>query len=62
MGYDNARGVAPLGSRYSRRQTAFDHWHRDERDQGRPYRFVDAERLIGDFFDDISRIIREWEP
>jgi len=59
MGYVNAHGVPHLGGRYTRRQTAFDHWHRDETDQGRPYRFVDAERLIADFFDEIARILKE---
>jgi hypothetical protein len=43
-------------------QTAFDHWHPDETDQGRLYRFVDAERLIADFFDEIARIIGQGEP
>jgi hypothetical protein len=28
-------------------------------DEGRPYRFKDAEKLIADFFDEIERILRE---
>lgn len=61
LGYDNAHGVPHPGGRFVERQTAFDHWHRDETDEGRPYRFVSAERLIADFFDGIARILKERE-
>lgn len=37
----------------------FDHWHRNETDEGQPYRFVSAEKLIADFFDEIARILKE---
>ena len=59
MGYDNAHGVARRGGGFVRRQAAFDHWHRDETDEGRPYRFVSAEKLIADFFDEIARVLKE---
>jgi Family of unknown function (DUF6516) len=59
MGYDNARGVAHRGGRFVRRQVALDHWHRDETDEGRPYRFMSAEKLIADFFDKIARMLKE---
>lgn len=59
MGYDNAHGVPHRGGRFVRAPTTFDHWHRDETDEGRPYRFVDAEQLIADFFDEIERILKE---
>ncbi len=59
MGYDNAHGVAHRGARLVERPAAFDHWHRDETDEGRPYRFETAEKLIGDFFDEIERILKE---
>src|SRR5215471_7331698 len=39
MGYDNAHGAPQRGGRFVRAQAAFDHWHRDETDEGRPYRF-----------------------
>ena|SRR5579864_8865145 len=58
-GFDNAHGVPHRGARFVRGQTAFDHWHRDETDKGRPYRFKDAEKLIGDFFNEIGRILKE---
>lgn len=59
MGYDNAHRVAHRGGRFVSRQTAFDHWHRDESDEGRLYRFDTAEKLIADFFDEIERILKE---
>lgn len=45
--------------RYKKRSVAHDHWHRDETDKGRPYKFTTAERLVSDFFDDIERILKE---
>ncbi|MBV8410639.1 MAG: hypothetical protein JOY64_23635 [Alphaproteobacteria bacterium] len=59
MGYDNAHSVPHRGGRFVRGQMAFDHWHRDETDEGRAYRFKDAGKLIGDFFDEIERILEE---
>ncbi len=59
MGYDNAHRVSHRGGRFVEPQTAFDHWHRDEMDKGRPYLFVNAETLIADFFDEIGRILRK---
>ena len=59
IGYDNAHRVPHRGGRYVRRQPAFDHSHRDETDEGQPYRFVSAEKLIADFFDEIARILKE---
>ena len=61
MGYDNAHAVAPKGSRFAKRQASFDHWHRDKTDEGRPYAFVNAAKLIADFFDDVARIVKEQD-
>jgi hypothetical protein len=35
------------------------HWHRTERDPGRPYRLRGAETLIDDFFDEVERVLGE---
>ena len=59
MGYDNAHQVPHRGGRFVEGQAAFDHWHRDATDEGRPYRFVSAEKLITDFFDEVERILKE---
>ena len=59
LGYDNAHGVPHRGGRFVRGPSAFDHWHRGENDEGRPYAFVDAAKLIADFFDEIARVVKE---
>jgi hypothetical protein len=59
LGFDNAHDVPTQGSRFKRRRKAADHWHHTEKDPGRPYEFKDAETLIGDFFDEVERILRE---
>jgi hypothetical protein len=58
VGFDNAHGVAAKGSRFKTAPQASDHWHRTENDPGRPYEFKGAETLIGDFFDEVERVLR----
>ena len=59
VGFDNAHNVPASGSRFKRRREAQDHWHRTDKDPGRPYVFKDAETLIDDFFDAVERVLRE---
>ncbi len=59
VGFDNAHGVPPRGSRLKRRTAAVDHWHRTATDPGRRYAFRDAETLIDDFFDEVERVLIE---
>ena len=59
VGFDNAHGVAPAGSRFRRRSEASDHWHRTESDPGRPYEFKDADTLLQDFFREVHRALTE---
>lgn len=59
MGFDNAHGVAPAGSRFAKRPAEADHWHRTEDDPGRPYPFTDAATLVSDFFAEVERILTE---
>lgn len=54
VGFDNAHNVPATGSRFKRRGRAGDHWHRTEKDLGRPYAFKDAETLIEDFFNEVE--------
>jgi hypothetical protein len=58
IGFDNAHRAGGA-SRSRGRQAASDHWHRTEKDPGRPYRFQGAERLLDDFFDEVERVLRE---
>jgi hypothetical protein len=59
VGFDNAHPVGSVGGRYKKKPVAADHWHRTENDPGRPYRFVNAERLVDDFFDEVERVLTQ---
>jgi hypothetical protein len=59
MGFDNAHGVPPLGSRYRQADVEHDHWHRTADDSGRPYVFTTADQLIADFFAEVTRVLAE---
>jgi hypothetical protein len=59
IGFDNAHGVDPLGSRFKKRVIALDHWHRTEADPGRPYAFTTADQLLADFFAEVRRVCAE---
>lgn len=58
VGFDNAHPVMAVGSRFKRRPRQADHWHRSEDDEGRPYKFKDAETLIDDFFEEVERVLK----
>jgi hypothetical protein len=57
LGFDNAHVVDPVGSRFKDRPLAADHWHRTETDEGRPYQFVSADKLVEDFFAEVRRVL-----
>jgi hypothetical protein len=59
VGFDNAHGVPPLGSHYRKGGKAYDHWHRTKDDQGRPYVFTTADRLLVDFEREVNRVLAE---
>ncbi len=53
--FDNAHAVARPGGRFVRKSGAYDHWHRDEHDPGRPYAFTSAAQLLEDFWREVKR-------
>ena len=57
LGFDNAHGVRHPGSAFIAREAAADHWHRNEDDPGRPYRFRNAAALVEDFLDEVGRVL-----
>ncbi len=59
IGFDNAHRAPATGSRFKKRPSASDHWHRSENDLGRPYDFKDADTLIQDFFREVKRVLNE---
>lgn len=46
--FDNAHAPDRIGGRYVKAAIAYDHWHRDEHDVGRPYKFTTALQLLND--------------
>jgi len=59
LGFDNAHSVPPLGGRYKVKPAAHDHWHRTEKDEGRPYEFRSAFELVQDFLNEVERVPQE---
>lgn len=57
--FDNAHAVEKPGTGYGRKPTAYDHWHRTERDKGRPYNFTTAAQLLEDFWREVKRTLDE---
>lgn len=59
MGFDNAHVVRSWGSRFKKKPVEADHWHRTEKDPGRPYVFKDADTLLEDFFREVYRLLEK---
>lgn len=57
--FDNAHGVAPVRQGYGRKRATYDHWHRTEKDSGRPYDFTTAAALLDDFWQEVRRALDE---
>ena len=57
--FDNSHAVERPGGRYVRRSRAYDHWHRSERDSGRPYAFTTGVQLLEDFWREVKRVLDE---
>lgn len=59
LGFDNAHGVRRRGGRYAGKAVAYDHWHRTSDDEGRPYTFQSALKLVEDFLAEVDRVLAE---
>ena len=57
--FDNAHAVEKPGMGYGRKSTAYDHWHRTEKDKGRSYNFTTAVQLLEDFWREVKRTLDE---
>ena len=55
---DNAHAVDEGDRGYRRKRAAYDHWHRTEKDTGRPYSFTTAAQLLDDFWKEVRRTSR----
>jgi len=57
MGFDNAHAVQRPGGRFVEQPRVYDHIHRGKDDQGRPYAFENAGKLIEDFWAEVDRML-----
>jgi hypothetical protein len=57
--FDNSHEVERPGGRYVRKSRTYDHWHRSEHDQGRPYAFTTGLKLLEDFWQEVKRVLNE---
>src|SRR5436189_6176731 len=55
MGFDNAHSVK------NSEDKTYDHWHRDESDTGRPYHYLNAEKLLTDFWKEVDKVMKKLE-
>ena len=55
--FDNAHPIAQRGP--GRRRVVYDHWHRTSDDEGRPYVFTTALKLLDDFWREVKRTLDE---
>lgn len=56
-GFDNAHAVERPGGRFVEQPRVYDHVHRGKDDEGRPYAFESAGKLIEDFWAEVDRIL-----
>lgn len=61
MGFDNAHAVEYGGKKYVSPKRTYDHWHRNENDDGQPYHYQNAGKLIEDFWKEVENILKKYE-
>jgi hypothetical protein len=61
IGFDNAHGVRPSGSRFKHagQKYPYDHRHRHALDEGVLYEFDSAYQLVSDFYAEVDRVLKE---
>ena len=57
MGIDNAHAVEHAGGKFVEQPRVYDHLHRGPEDEGSPYKFVSAGKLIVDFWAEVERLL-----
>lgn len=57
MGFDNAHAVKTRKKSKHQCRKTYDHRHRDSKDEGVPYEFVDAYQLLKDFWSEVDKTL-----
>ena len=55
IGFDNAHEIEYGAKRMVAPKRTFDHWHFNARDEGRPYHYVNAGKLLEDFWFEVEK-------
>lgn len=55
IGFDNAHEIEYGAKRMVAPKRTFDHWHFNEHDEGRPYHYVNAGKLMEDFWSEVEK-------
>lgn len=61
IGFDNAHAVEHGGKTNVSPKRTYDHWHRDALDNGRPYDYQSAGKLIEDFWKEVEKVTKKLE-
>ena len=61
MGFDNAHAIEYGKKANVKPKRAYDHWHRDESDNGRPYHYVNAGKLVEDFWMAVEKMLKKLD-
>jgi hypothetical protein len=55
IGFDNAHEIEYGAKRMVAPKRTFDHWHFNEQDEGRPYHYLNAGKLLEDFWVEVEK-------
>lgn len=57
LGFDNAHAIEQGKKINIVSKQVYDHWHRDNTDEGRPYEYKNAGKLLEDFWNEINKVV-----
>lgn len=57
LGFDNSHEIEYGGKRGVAPNRTYDHWHFDAKDEGRPYEYTNAGKLLEDFWMEVDKRI-----
>jgi hypothetical protein len=61
MGFDNAHAIVYGKKTHVKPKRIYDHWHRDEKDNGQPYEYKNAGKLLDDFWKEVEKFLKKLE-
>lgn len=61
MGFDNAHIIEYDGKTNVKPKQIYDHCHKNSSDKGRPYHYVNATKLLEDFWKEVEKIVERLQ-